>query len=386
MAESLRDQLEANLDSITTTQAPDEATPPAATTTEPAGTEAAGATPAPTEATETQKGPGRTAGRPRDASGRLLPGKAQKPASVAAPATATPPAEAIAAAPAPAAEAPIKRPSTWKKETWALWDKVEKGEPLTAQEARQFAEEAARRDSDYSKGVSTYKTEYERGKPFLDVVRQNEQVFKQYGIDPARQFSKYIEIHKGLALGTPEQKLGMFLQLAQDYQIPVQNLFTKGEDGQIYFNPQIQAQRAQPQAPDFERLIDQKFAQREIANTVASFEREAAEKYPHYEEVKPVMAQLLESGIPGVIDLHSAYEAAVALPQFSHLTQADRQQAREREEAEKRAAAQAAAQRARANTVSTRSQTPTNAAATGQAKGLRGQLEENANAIFAGRV
>lgn len=393
MPGSLREQLEENFPEAVeqTTQAPEAATPSAADTSPPAGAETAGATPAPDKPEAPPKGAGRTAGRARDEHGKLLPGKADPAAktSATAPATATPTAEATAAAPAPVAETvkPITRPTTWKKETWALWDKVNKGEALTAAEARQFAEEAARRDGDYSKGVSTYKGEFDRAKPILDVVNANQTLFQQHGIDPAQQFAKYIDIHKGLALGTPQQRLGIALQLFKDYNIPVQQLFARGEDGQIYFNPQVQPHQPQPQQA--QPQVDPRVAVRSIlAEERAAAEIEAAandkEKYPHFEEVRVTMGQLLDAGV--ATDLPTLYRTALALPQFEHLTAADRQQAQAAQDAAQRAQAQAAVGRAKANAVSTRSQTPAGAASTSKATGLRGQLEENANAIFAGRV
>lgn len=328
--------------------------------------------------------PGRTAGRARDEHGRLLPGPAKKDE------TASPAQQGKASATVESPEtspvaAPIPRPSSWEKAMWPVWDKLNKGEALTAQEARQLAEYTGKREGDYAKGVSTYKNEWERAKPLLDVIAPHQELFKQHGIDPAQQISKYIEIHKGLALGSPEQKLGMLLRIAQDYKIPVESLFVQGQDGKVYFNPQVQPHQPQQQAqqPDVKSLVRQELMQERTTQLIAEFEAQASEKYPHYETVKQTMAQLLESGL--ATDLPSAYEASLRMPQHSQIFDQLQEQKRVADEAEKARKAKEETDRARRNAVSTRTVTPAGKSVSDK-KGLRATLEEAYDQHTASRV
>jgi len=72
---------------------------------------------------------GRTAGRPRDEKGRLLPGKPVKDTApdtekIAAP-TEQPVAQTPTATPAAVPQVPaIPRPASWKKEHWDSWNKI----------------------------------------------------------------------------------------------------------------------------------------------------------------------------------------------------------------------------------------------------------------------
>lgn len=325
-------------------------------------------TEAPAEAGQEQK-PGRTAGRARDESGRLLPGKAARQDPAAEPEKAAQPQVAAAQATATPAAAPkIPRPSSWKKDYWDHWDKLD---PAVAQYINQREQEAV-------KGVSTYKAEFDRLKPLDEAMSEFMPILQQHGIEPTQWIRNLGNAHRMLAMGSPEQKLSMFAKLAQDYQIPVQNLFVQGQDGRLYLNPQVQAfqpqQQQQAQQPDIASLIDQKLEERALYRTIAEFESEAPEKYPHYEAVKQTMAGLLQAEI--ATDLEDAYQQALKLPRHADLYAQDQEQEQrlraERDAQEK--AKQVA--RARSQAVSPRSGTPTAAAQGAQSpKGIRAALE-----------
>lgn len=294
--------------------------------------------------------------------------------ATAAPGTATTPAKPTGAAetPVPAVAPALARPSSWKKELDAQW----KALPADVQKY------VLQREGEFAKGVSTYKQEWEQARPMMEALRPFQPHLQQAGITPDRWISNLGHAHLSLAQGTPEQKLSMFLKLAQDYQVPVHNLFAQGADGKVYFNPQVQpyapqAQQAraqQPQAQDVERIIEQKFAQQAAVQSLAQFEQEAPQKYPHYETVKETMARLLEHGFAQ--DYPSAYQAAVRLPEHAAIFDAIQEQERAaKTEAEAKAKAEAA-QRARRNTVSPRTATPAATAGKSGKKDLRSQLEE----------
>lgn len=304
--------------------------------------------------------------RPRDEHGKFI--KAEEPKL-----------DEKAAAPLEPEVKRPPRPSSWKKDYWEHWDKLDP----------KLAEYLNQRESEFAKGVSTYKTEWERAKPILDSLAPHMPLYQQYGIDPAKQVGKYAEIHKTLALGTPEQKLNTFLQMAQDYQVPVQNLFTRGQDGQIYFNQQAAqppAQAPQPQV-DVASLVETKFTQYLAQQQARDFElaKDATGNpaHPHFDVVRDTMAQLLEAGLAE--DIPSAYEAALRHPRHAEIFESDQQQRREKDETERQRKAQDEATRARKKAVSPRSATPAGNT-TGSPKGLRAQLEAAVEEHTAGRV
>lgn len=374
--ETLRDQISANVEALETTQEVTPATP--------------AETPPAVEAVETPAG--RTAGRQRDEQGRLLPGKAVKETSAAGQEKA-PPAQtntAQATQPAPAAETKPKyqRPSTWKKETWGVWDKLNKGEVLTPQEIHLMAEEAIRRDSDFSRGVSTYKQEWETAKPLIDAMAPFMPLLQQHKIEPSQWIGNLGRAHQTLALGSPEQKLAAFIRLAGEYRVPVEQMFARGQDGQWYFNQQTlqQAAQQQPQQQpqDVRQVVQETLAKERADQKVAEMSADT-KTYPHFEEVRQTMAGLLQAGLSDGPE--DAYKAALQHPKHFHLYEAQQQQQRETEQREKAEAARRATEAARRKAISPRSATPTSVA-TGAAgtKGLRSTLEEAFDSTVQGRV
>ena len=307
--------------------------------------------------------------RERDEKGRFAPKD-----SAAAPKADTPKPSGEAAKDVAAADTPkpLQRPSSWKKEMWPIWDKLATGLPLSAAESLQAAEYNLQRETEAARGVSTYKAEYDRAKPLLSAFEPHRADFERWGIDPGAQFSKYVEIHKGLALGTEEQKLGTLLRIAQDYKIPVEKLFVQ-QNGQVYFNPQVQPVAPQPQVQPTQNIEATVHAviQRERSVAEIAAMSQDKEKYPHFETVRETMAQLLDANLAN--DLPGAYEAALNLPQHRELLQAAQEQQRLSDEAARKAQVTAAAQRARAAAVSPKSATPAGTTVNAQ-KGLRASL------------
>jgi len=176
----------------------------------------------------------RTEGRPRDDKGRLLPGKAEK---VDAPKPELKvEAEPVAAPPKPK----TPPPSSWKKETWEHWEKADPN--LQAY--------IAQRESEFAKGVSTYKQDFDRVKPLADVVSQYEPFLKQHNMAPHQAVDALFKNDQTLRFGTQQQKLQTFAKLATDYQIPLHEMLVQGEDGKVYLNQQY-FQPQQQQAPQY---------------------------------------------------------------------------------------------------------------------------------------
>ena len=96
-------------------------------------------------------------------------------------------------------EKPVRRPSTWKKEYVQIWDKMEKGEQISKDDFVKFAEYANQRESEYKKGVSTYKAEAEHAKQLTDAIAPFQQEFQQQGISPAAWINNLGRAHMVLS-------------------------------------------------------------------------------------------------------------------------------------------------------------------------------------------
>lgn len=314
--------------------------------------------------------------RSRNADGTFASGPAPAP-KPATQATATPTA-ATAPAAAPAVAAPAHAfPSTWKPELKPHWDKL----------PPEVLNEVARRESDYAKGVSTYKAEFDRLKPLDSVVAPYREVMKQNGMDEAQAVKKLLDVQYALTYAPPQQKQAIINDLIRDYQLPVR-LAQQGQDGQWTLVDAAAARAPQQQQPaptqqpqNIDALLDQKFEAREIRQTLRSFveakDAQGNPLHPHYEAVKDDMALLLEAG--RAQDYPSAYATAVRM--HDELQPATPSAA----PADPAAQAKAAAERARRKVTSVPSATPTAPVPAGD-KSLRDNIAENVRTFASGRV
>jgi hypothetical protein len=206
---------------------------------------------------------------------------------------------------------PVTRPSTWKKEYVQIWDKMEKGEQISKEDFTKFAEYANQRESEYKKGVSTYKAEADRARGYEEAIAPFVSELQAQNISPAAWINNLGRAHMILSKAPMEQKVEMFQRLAQDYG--------------IQFNGESVAP-AQQLDPYTQQLMNQlnqvnqevsnikgRFAQEENQRLMSEIERVRSdvEKFPHFDVVREEMAQLLELG--KAQDLETAYKKAVRM-------------------------------------------------------------------------
>jgi hypothetical protein len=207
---------------------------------------------------------------------------------------------------------PVTRPSTWKKEYVQIWDKMEKGEQISKDDFVKFAEYANQRESEYKKGVSTYKAEADRARGLENAIAPFAQEFQQQGISPEAWINNLGRAHMVLSKAPYEQKVQVFQKLAQDYGIQLNN------DGQFVAPPQVDAYTQQLMSQlnmvnQEVSSIKSRFQQEEnqrLTNEIEKY-RSDVEKYPHFDVVREEMAQLLELG--KAQDLETAYKKAVRM-------------------------------------------------------------------------
>lgn len=300
--------------------------------------------------------------RIRDEKGRFAEGKATpvEPKALGEP------------VPAPAVNR-TPRPSSWKKDYWKHWDKLD---PSVAAYINQ-------REGEYAKGVSTYKAEWDSAKPLLDAVAPFLPALQAHNIKPDVWISNLGRAHHSLATGDGQTKLQMFAKLAQDYGVPLQALYDQQAAQQFVQQTVATPQAQQPQ--DIGALVRKELSQARTQQSIEEFEvaKDGAGNpaHPHFGTVKSDMALLLEAG--KAQDLKGAYDMALRLHddlwQEQQLAQSKAQEA-VRLEAQRKAVAVA-----KGSAVSVKSATPASAVAAPK-KGIRSQLEEAFDSHMAGRV
>jgi hypothetical protein len=279
-------------------------------------------------------------------------------------------------------EPALARPSTWKKEYLPIWDKLTQGEALTKEEAIKLAQYSNQRESEYKKGVSTYKAEADRARELENAIAPFQDEFKQQGITPAAWINNLGRAHMILSKAPPAQKIQIFQRLAQDYGIQLNN------EGQFAAPPQVDAYTQQlmnqlNMVNQEVSTIKGRFQQEEESRLNNEIERVRSnvEKFPHFDVVREEMAQLLELG--QAQNLETAYAKAVrlnddvwAIEQERLLKTAQRQTSKASQVAKAKAAA-----------VSPKSVTPSGKVAdTGDKKDRRSQISELLGEAMSRRV
>ena len=204
---------------------------------------------------------------------------------------------------------PVTRPSTWKKEYVQIWDKMEAGEQISKEDFTKFAEYANQRESEYKKGVSTYKAEADRAKSYEEAIAPYAQELQKRGIKPDQYISNLARADQILTHAPMEQKVQIFQRLAQEYGVQL-----NGNGQMQQFDPYTQQLMNQLNQVNQEvSSIKGRFAEEENQRLMKEIEkyRSDADKYPHFDVVREEMAQLLELG--KAQDLETAYKKAVRM-------------------------------------------------------------------------
>lgn len=311
---------------------------------------------APAEAAPAEAAPPKEGDRPRGPDGKFL--KVDEK-----------PAEAQPAAPAQPAKAKTPMPSSWKKELAPHWESL----PPEVQA------NVIERERQYATGVSTYKTEADQAKAIRTAIAPFEPMLQRSNIPVDKWIQQMGIAHHLISAGTPQEKVMTLAQIIKNNGVDAQALVQVLSGQQPTFQQPAQAPTPVPQAPSITpdavgQMVEQKLMERQVNDAYSAFMKDVdAGKHPHFEELKPTMAGLLQSGLAP--DYPSAYEAALAMPQHRHLQQpAQQPQAVPVQPAVDK---QAQAQRARSQAVSVKSSTPSTMAPSTGPKSLRDELSAN---------
>lgn len=278
--------------------------------------------------------------RPRDESGKFVPKTAADPAQPKAAGTALA-QDAAAQVAAPQPQPWDAAPKSWKKEKRALWD-------VMTPDQREYAfqrEEEMKASYDAAAPKAQLADQITKAaEPYMNTVRG-------LGMDLPTAVSGLMKVDHDLRTLPYEQKMAVLTNVARGYGIDLTGQAQQAQPGFDSNMQQLQNEllNIKGQFSSFTQAQEaqqQRAAQEEIERFAKTAE--------HFEDVKPAMAKLLQSGMAeGIQD---AYEKAIRLdPEIFASIQTAKQAV---SDAEKKAAADAAAKRARAAAVSVKSATP----------------------------
>ena len=287
----------------------------------------------------------------------------------------------------PVEEAPrssLQRPTTFKKEYLPIWEKMAAGQQLTPDESIKFAEYAGNiRENEFKKGVSTYKAEADNAKSLMEAISPFIPELQKQNIHPAAWINNLGRAHMTLTNAPYEERVKLFHRLAADYGIQLNQ-----EQGQY---PQQQQQVADPYT---QQLLQQlQYVNQEVSTIKGRYEQEEnnrlmseisqvaqdVKNYPHFEEVREQMAQLLERGL--ATDLKTAYTKAVRLEDSVW----EKEQQRMLQQSQTQSNKRQQVARAKAIAVSPRSVTPNGVVASSDKKDRRAMLDELVSSSMGGR-
>jgi len=189
------------------------------------------------------------------------------------------------------------RPSSWKKDYEESWGKLDP----TLQDY------ISQRESDFAKGVSTYKAQWDQAQPILSSIEKFAPVLQQNGVDPAQWINSLGTAHQTLVFGNPDQKLQMFAQLANDYGVDLNGLLGGGQQASPQFSMIAQElSQIKNQWQQFQSQQEQ-MEQTQLKGEIESFSKDK----PYFDDVRETMAGLLQNNM--ATDLNTAYDKAIRL-------------------------------------------------------------------------
>ena len=260
-----------------------------------------------------------------------------------------------------AVEEPVwkRPPASWKKDYHEAW--------ATADD--RLKEYAYQREEQMKAGIEPLKAKAQFADEINEVVQPYMQTIQGLGIDAPKAVKALLEADHALRYSTPEQKLQLFGRLAQQYGVNLGQMANLPQ--QVAVDPTVYALQNELNSVRGE-VNNWKQQQEQAQNSALLGEiNQFSQKAEHFEEARPVMIQLLQSGV--ATDLQDAYDKAVRLD--PNLFETIQQSKQAEVDAQKRAAANKAAKSARAAAVSVRGSAPGTITAT-KAQDRRSLLAE----------
>ena len=259
--------------------------------------------------------------------------------------------------PEPAPEPPVweRPPASWKKDYHEAWTTADP----------KLKEYAWKREEEMKAGVQPLLSKAQFADQMQQAIDPYMNNIRGLGIEAPQAVKALMEADNVLRHGTPQQKQQYFAQLAQQYGINMGDVQVQPTDPNFYA---IQNELAQVRGEVLNWKQQQEAAQNQaLLSEINQFQAKAE----YFEEARPIMIQLLNSGVAQ--DLDDAYQKAIRLD--NDLFTKHQQTSQGAADAAKREASNKAAKAARAAAVSVKSSTP-GAATSTKAQDRRSLLME----------
>lgn len=233
-----------------------------------------------------------------------------------------------AAAPAPGQHRVDRAPASWRKEAKGEWASV----PL------HIRQEVHRRELEVNRALNEAAQARQSAEQFGKVVEPYMARIQSFGVTPQQAISQLLQADYTLATSSKSQRAQLMAKLVRDYDVDVVEL-----DAAIVAGMQGQQSPQTPQQPDIQALVQQQLQQalaplyqqqqqeqqRQQQAVDQTVEQMALDpKYPHFDEVREDMADMIELAAKrGIaLSLADAYTRAVAFnPQVNQMQQAQQQ-------------------------------------------------------------
>ena len=249
-------------------------------------------------------------------------------------------------------------PASWKKDYHDVWQ--------TADD--RMKEYAWQREEQMKAGVQPLMEKARIADQFNEVLNPYMETIRGLGMDAPKAVKALMEADHALRYSDPQQKQQLFMRLAQQYGV---NLGDMSQLPQQMVDPNISALQQELNRVRGE-VLSWKEQQEQVQNQSLLSEIDSfAMRAEHFEEARPTMISLLQSGV--ATTLEDAYEKALRLD--DNLYQQVQQSRQAQVETQQKVVANQAAKKARAAAVSVRSAAPGATTAT-KAQDRRSMLAE----------
>jgi hypothetical protein len=199
----------------------------------------------------------------------------------------------------PEATSSSSAPKTWRKDAAAVWDQL----PASAQA------EIIKREGDIFSGIETYKADANYGIGFKQALAPYLPMMESRGVNPIEHIKGLLSSFDAIERGTPEQKMAIFKQVANDFGIDASSLL----QDQPYKDPDVLAvnnhlKQVRKEIQELKSYREQE-TRSSINSEIENFSKDPGKIY--FTELSNDMASLIEKGICS--NLKEAYDQAVWL-------------------------------------------------------------------------
>jgi hypothetical protein len=242
------------------------------------------------------------------------------------------------------AEEPVwkRPPSSWKRDYHEVWQTADP----------RLQEYAYKREEEMRAGIEPLRSKAQFADQMNEAIEPYMNTIRGQNLDAPSAVKALMEADHNLRYSSQEQKMAHFANLARAYGVDLNGVSSQLQNAPIdqnYYAVKNELNNVRGEIASFKQQQEQAENQ-SMLNEINIF----ANKAEYFEEARPTMIQLLQSGVAGTLE--EAYEKAIRLN--DDLFQQTQQRSQAEAAAQKSLSANRAAKTAKAAAVSVKSSTP----------------------------